>query len=399
MVGSLICTGKDIVTQENKATFPQYSLRTELFQLVGNVEVDGSYEYKQIVLDKNTLKQEMRAGGVTVRNLKLSADGRLILDNSYDRLVQHIQNEILSSSYLIDQFTLDEYREEYDQYVDNETGEFLKKNPDFDGYDLSELYEAAVKSLQNNGKIVYWFTFNQDQDETRFQCASCNLKTIMEMIINTVEYDAIYPVKEAGEFDFDNTLYPIGMSEKYRAMDFEEGNSREKLDYLLEINECDIYDIRGFNFWLSNSLRDELRQALNKSWLLEDELKKIAGCIKAIESSRDFKYDSTYAKQTLTKIILACHTDKEVIRKTSKNVADHGFYQENELSKEERLLERYIAYKLINKLSQKDKSQVVYCGLHEVLIKTLNIKIQITPNEIIYRYIGNESNIINSVFE
>lgn len=349
-----------------------------------------------ICTEKDTLKEKMRTGKIEVGNPMLSENGKLVSDKDYDHLAQHIQNQIKSSCYLIDAFSLYDDRKNYD-WVDKETGKYLKKYPDFDGENLSNLYEEVIQSLQEKGHTVYWFTFDLSQDETKILCASCNLKSIMTVLIDTIENDVI-GFMQGTEYDFDTSPYLNSLSEKYRMIDFEKGNTKEKIDYLLEINDCSTYDVLGLNFWLSDNLQQELEQMLNKSWTLEDEIKKIAGCIKAIESQPEFRCSNSNIKKKLIDIIAACHAGEEVIRKTSENVAEvgFGFYKKNDLSREERVLERYIAYKLIIEAVTKDKSQVVCCGLHEVIVKPLHIKIEIAQDAI--EYMNEENSFLNELF-
>ena len=393
----VINIGKVTVDKTNQAMFTNYPLNTDLYALIGYIHQDDKDSiYTQIILDKDTLKKKMQSREIEVRNLKLDSLGRLIEDTSYNNLAKHINNEIKTASYLMDQQCFGEDRENYN-YIDKETGNYLNRHPDFDWDDLEELYEAVIKEIQGKGVKVYNFAFAIDQADNNILCASCNIKAAVKEVVsiienNTLVHKAAY--EAAAKLELGNPPYFNSLSEKYCLIDINSKNTKEVIDFILETDAVGWDNTYGLKFYLNSTLRDDLTQLLAQNWTLEDELAKINGCIKAIEAQPGFECNP---RQALEKALKYDWSHGGAINKPQISRNSLAGYNKISEDDEFNLKSRYAILKAISLFGKKDKTQLKYVGLHKIRIESLRIEVEIHPSTIYIQTIKKA--VLDSLFE
>lgn len=385
----VINIGKVTVDRSNQNIY-QLPINTELYILIGDIHQDDNNSvYTKIVLDKDTLKKKMQSKEIEVRNLKLDSLGRLIEDVSYNNLAKHISNKIRTDSYEMNQECFYNDKENY-RFIDKETGDYLTKHPDFDWDDLEELYLAVIKEIQGKGIKVYNFAFAIDQADNNIMYASCNVKSTIKEAISIIENNILEfkaGCKNGTELELENPPYFNSLSEKYCLIDIDSKNTKEVIDFIIETDEAGCYETDGLKFYLGNTLKDDLIQVLSQNWTLDDELAKINGCIKAIETQPGFKCNPRQALEE------ALRYDWTKGYDVTPQIERKPICRTDEFH----IKSRYAILKAISLFGKKDKSQLKYTGLHKIRIESLKIEVEIHPSKI--RFYAIKNDVLDGLFE
>lgn len=382
------CTERIIVTRENQFLY-NYPIGTELFNVN---DWDG-------VFDRDTLKRKMKSGEIHLEDYKLSADGKLIRDTTYEKFNSYVKGKIRTGVYEI------AYLEGYEltDLVDKETLAFMKKTGK-GASDIDSIADFAMLAGMELTRDVYSYRWSDfDPDGYRLYISADINKICKSLVDSMGEMATTMSECTNGSDCEDDTLIPTGylyngsLSEKYARGKIDTKNILEAIDFALEncyrCNGKSVYDCR-FMVYMNDNLRTTLLMNLQNKWTLEDEMKKVSGCIQAIESSKmlDFDPKTLDVKQEFTRLVA---DSLDLVRRRIKSKDYTGRGRMNVLSRETDREDIYVLLKSIYRIYKSNPSKIIYHEPHFISIKELGIRIHLGFNS--ENYYGPDDILIDAI--